>query len=192
MSRRHAHLETVPIVVAAFGEPCDLLLTLEDHAEVGFVAGLIDGAVEQRLVFHHPPRFEAAGGGDDRLGRGVVDPDRQFVRGKAAEHHRMHRPQPGAGQHGLQRFGHHRHIDDHPVALFHALGAQRPGQGRNTGLQFGKGDLLLAVGDRAVVDDRHLIAASGGNMAVDGVPAGVHLAIGIPFEKVVAPVEQRL
>jgi hypothetical protein len=45
------------------------VLALEDHAEFGLVRGLLDRAVQQRLVMHHAPRLDPAGGGDDRLGR---------------------------------------------------------------------------------------------------------------------------
>ncbi len=42
---------------------------------------------------------------------------------------------------------------------------------------------MLGVGDRAVIDDRHLLAAPVFHMAVDGVLAGVDLAIAEPFVK---------
>ncbi len=48
------------------------------------------------------------------------------------------------------------------------------------------------MGDRAVMDDRHLIAAPVFHMAVHGVPAGVHHPIAVPLIKVVTQIEQRL
>jgi hypothetical protein len=43
------------------------------------------------------------------------------LRGEAAEDDRMDRAEPRAGQHRLQRLGHHRHVDDRDaVALFDA------------------------------------------------------------------------
>ena len=48
---------------------------------------------------------------------GVVDADREFVRGKAAEHHRVDGADAGAGEHRDGRLGDHRHVDDHAVAL---------------------------------------------------------------------------
>jgi hypothetical protein len=45
-----AVLEGVPVDVAALDQMRDLLLALEDHAEIGLVRGLLDGAVQQRLV----------------------------------------------------------------------------------------------------------------------------------------------
>ena len=90
------------------------------------VRRLLDRAVEQRLVVHDPPRLDAAGGGDDHLGLAVVDPHRQLVRREAAEDHRVHRADPGAGEHRHQRLGHHRHVDDDPVALLHAARRSAP------------------------------------------------------------------
>ena len=51
------------------------------------------------------------------FGSGVVDAHRQLVGREAAEHHRVDGAQAGAGEHGDDRLGHHRHVDDHAVAL---------------------------------------------------------------------------
>jgi hypothetical protein len=112
------------------------------------------------------------------------------MRGKPAEHHRMHRADPRAGQHRLQRLGDHRHVDDDAVALFHALGTQRPGQRGDAVLQLGEGDLVGDPGDRAVMDDRELRAPARRDMAVDRVPAGVDAAIGEPAAERGGVVEQ--
>ncbi|KAG1081370.1 hypothetical protein G6F40_015517 [Rhizopus arrhizus] len=41
------------------------------------------------------------------------------MRCKAAEHHRVHRTDTGAGQHREHRFRHHRHVQQHPIAAPH-------------------------------------------------------------------------
>src|SRR6056297_4220199 len=187
-----AVLEPVPVDIATLFEMRHFLFALEDHAEIGGVGGLFYGPVQQWLVMHHAAGFDTAGGGDDRLGFRVVDADRQFARGKAAEHHRMDCAQPGTGQHRLERLGYHRHVDDDAVALLDPLGAQRTRQTGHAIAQFGIGDLVHRAGDRAVIDDRNLAAAPGLDMAVDGVPAGVGLAVGEPFIEVVTDLEQRL
>jgi hypothetical protein len=151
----------VPGDVAALDQLGHLLLALEDHAEVGLVVGHVDGGIEKGLVVHDAVRFDPAGGRDDRLRRAVVDPDGQFVRGKAAEDDRVDGPQPGAGQHRLQRLGDHRHVDDDAVALGDPLGLQRAGQAGHALLQLGIGDDVLGAGDGAVVDDGGLLAAPG-------------------------------
>jgi hypothetical protein len=48
---------------------------------------------------------------------GVVDPGGELLRGKAAEHHRMHRPDARAGEHRDNRFQHHRHVEDDAIPL---------------------------------------------------------------------------
>ena len=63
------------------------------------------------------------------------------------------------------------------------LALQRPGKAGDAVLQLGVGDDVLGAGDRAVVDDGGLLAAAGDDVAVDGVPAGVHLRVGEPFVK---------
>ena len=117
-----AFLRGVPIQIAPRCQIAGGLFALQDQAEIGFVVGLFNGPVKQRLIGHHTCRFQPAGCGDDRFGGAVVDPHGQFVRGKAAEHDRMYRPDPRTGEHRLKRFGDHRHIDDHAVAFAHAIG----------------------------------------------------------------------
>jgi hypothetical protein len=48
--------------------------------------------VHHRLVGNDARAFDAARGGQQHLGRGVVDALGQFERREAAEHHRMDRP----------------------------------------------------------------------------------------------------
>ena len=78
------------------------------------------GPVQQRLVGHDLARARTAVGAHDHLGRGIVDALRQVDRGEAAEHHRMHRADAGAGQHGEDGLGHHGHVQQDAVAAFHA------------------------------------------------------------------------
>ncbi len=76
--------------------------------------------VYQRRVVDH---FAAAGagiGGDDQRGFGIVDAGRQVGRREAAEHDRVNRAEPRACQHGEQRLGDHRQIEQHDVAALHA------------------------------------------------------------------------
>jgi hypothetical protein len=113
------------------------------------------------------------------------------VRCEAAEDDGVDGAKPGAGEHRLQRFGHHRHVDDDAVALFDPLGLERPGKAGHAVLQLGVGDDVLGARDRAVMDDRGLLAAPGEDVAVDGVPAGVDLGVGEPFVKRGTAVIQR-
>ena len=65
----------------------------------GLADGELDGLVEQRLVGDDPVDLDAARGGEDHLGPRVGDPAGQLGRGEAAEHDRVDRADPGAGQH---------------------------------------------------------------------------------------------
>ena len=152
------------------------LLALEDDAVAGLVRRLLDRTVEQRLVLDAAAHLDAAGGGDDQDGLGVVDAGRELVRGEAAEDHGVDGADPGTGQHRDQRLGHHRHVDDDPVTLAGTVLDQGAGEAADKILELGVGDRAPAVGDRAVVDDRGLHAAAGGDVAVDGVVAGVERA----------------
>ena len=185
-------LEGVPFMVAALDQRRGLLLALQDHAEFRLVAGEIDGPVEQGLVGDDPSGLEAAGGGDHRLGAGVVDAHGKLVGGESPEHHRVDRPEPSTGEHCGERLGHHRHVEDHPVALLDAARAQRACEPGDALKEFGIGDLALRVGDRAVVDDGDLIAAPGLDMPVEGVPAGVDLAVAEPLVEGGVAVEEGL
>ena len=156
------------------------LRPLEDDAGLRLVLGEADRQVEQRLVFDQAAGLDAAARRQHQLGLGVVDAGRQFLGGETAEHHRMDRADARAGEHGEQRLGDHRHVDDDAVALADAEIDERRGERRDLVLQLAIGDAPLRMGDRAVVIDRRLIAAAGGDMAVDGVEAGVQRRVGKP------------
>jgi hypothetical protein len=111
------------------------------------------------------------------FGLAIVDPHGQFVGGEPAEDDRVDRAQPRAGQHRLQRLGHHRHVDDDAVALLDALGLQRPGERGDAVLQLGIGDLVLRAGDGLSWMIATRSPWPGLDMAVDRVPAAVHLAV---------------
>src|SRR3546814_6137754 len=85
-----------------------------DVCSSDLVLRTFDRGVQERLVRDDPLNLYAAGRGHDHLRRGVVDPGRELVRREAAEHHRMHGADPGAGEHRDGRFGDHRHVDDDP------------------------------------------------------------------------------
>ena len=148
-------------------------LTLEHHHVAHLVRGKLQRLVDHRLVGYGPRAFDPAAGGQQHLGRGIVDPLGQFERSEAAEHHRMDRPQPGAGQHGEDGFRDHRHIDDHPVALAYAQAGQHRRDPADFRVQFGIGETPDRIGHRAVIGERDLVPPPGANMPVDAVVSGV-------------------
>ena len=48
--------------------------------------------------------------------------------GKTAKDHRMNSANTRASQHRHNRFGHHRHVNNHPITFGDALGEQRTGE----------------------------------------------------------------
>jgi hypothetical protein len=85
-----------------------------------------DALVEQLLVGDRLARARAGIRRHDQLGPGIVDARGQAVRREAAEHDRMDRADARAGQHGEDRFGDHRHVDQHAVAAAHAQARAAP------------------------------------------------------------------
>ena len=162
-----------PIVIAPGDEVRLRLRALQDQAGLGLCAREFDRLVEQRLVSHHPAGLDAAARRQDDLRLGVVEAGRQFARGEAAEHHRVDRPDAGAGQHGERRLRHHRHVEDDAIALADAEVAQDGGERLHLGEQLRIADGALCAGDRGIVDDGALRAAPARHMAVDRIEAGV-------------------
>ena len=166
-----------PVVVAAVDEIAGLLRPLQDDAGLRLDARQPDRLVEQRLVLHDAAGLDAAARRKDQFWLGVLDPARELLGRKAAEHHRMHRADPRAGQHREHGFRHHRHIEDDAVALGDAK-ILHDGRERLHLLQhLGIGEFGDGVGQRRIVDQRHLIGAAACDMAVERVVAGVDHAI---------------
>ena len=142
--------------------------------------GESDREIEQRLIFDDPARLDAAACGQNDLRLGVVDASRELLGGEAAEHHRMHGADTSAGQHGDDRLGDHRHVDQHPIARRDAKVVERRAERRRLVEQFAIGGRALGRGDRAVVIERDLIAAAGLDMPVERIEAGVQARVGEP------------
>jgi len=187
--RGRAADEVVPVDVTR-PERGDRLLALEDDDDVGSVARTPDGRVEEGLVVDDARRLDAAGGREDHLGLGVVDPGRQLGRGETAEDDRVDRPDPRAREHPDDRLGDHRHVDDDPIAFGDTGADQRAGEPAHVGQQRGIRQGSFRVGDGRVVVDGDLVTASGCDVAVDGVEAGIEGGPGEPpVERWVAVVE---
>ncbi len=151
------------------------------HDDVGGrVLGLGQRAVQHRLVPDHPARLDAAGGRDDDHRARVVDARGELGGGEAAEHHRVHRPQPGAGEHGDRGLRHHRQVDDHPVPAPDPEAAEHPGEAGHLVEQLRVGPDPSRPGHRGVVHQRGLLTAAVTDVPVEGVEAGVEDATGEP------------
>ena len=167
-----------PVVIAAGDEIAALLRPLQDDAGVGLDAGKFDRLIEQRLVVHEAAGLEPAARREDQFWFGVLDAGGEFFRRKTAEHHRMHRADPRAGQHRDHRLRHHRHIEDDAVALADAEILHHRGERLHLGQQFGIGEFgdgarSSRICQRRIVDQRHLIGAATRDMTIQRVVAGV-------------------
>ena len=103
---------------------------------------------------------------------------------EAAEHHRVHRADPRAGQHRDRCLGNHRQVDGDPVALGHPEATQgTAGEPGNLIQQRGVGVCPLGTGHRAVVDQRGRLAPAVTHVPVQRVEAGVEDPVGEPAVK---------
>ncbi len=169
-----------PVVIAPGDHAGLALRPLQDEAGGGLRRRDADRLVHQRLVGHDAAGLDAARGGEDEMGAAIVDAGRELARREAAEHHRMHRPDAGAGEHGDQRLGDHGHVDQHPIPGLHAEIANDRRERLDLAFKFRVGELADGAGHGAVVDDGEALAMACRHMPVDGVMAGVAHAIRIP------------
>ena len=139
-----------------------------------------DREIEQRLVLDDPARLDAAARGENDLRLGVVDAGRELLGGKAAEHHRMNGADPRASEHGDDRLGNHRHVDQHPVARHDSEIVEHGAERRRLVEQLAVGDGALRPGDRAVVIERDLVSATGLDLPIKRVEACVAAGVGKP------------
>ncbi len=141
----------------------------------------------KRLV-HDPLQLDdlavhvAAVAGDADVGFAVLQPAVQRLHRKAAVHHRVHRADLGARQHGDGQLGHAAHVDRHPVALLHAHAAQDVGELAHLAAErvVGEGAHLAVL---ALPDQRQLVAPPGGHVPVEAVGDDVRLAADEPLEE---------
>ena len=101
---------------------------------------------------------------------------------EAAEHHRMHRADARAGQHGVGRLGDHRQVDGDAVALLDAVRLQHVGELAHPLVQLAIGDLLVLGRIVAFPDDGDLVAARL-QMPVDAVGRDVERAVLVPLDR---------
>jgi hypothetical protein len=101
----------------------------------------------------------------------------------------MHRADPGAGQHGIGRFGDHRHIDGDAVAFPDAPGFQHIGEFAHFLVKLLVGDVLAVGGIVAFPDDGGLVAARR-QVPVDAIGRDIQRSILEPFDGEVGRVER--
>jgi len=120
-----------------------------------------------------------------------VNPVLQRLGAKTAEHHAMHRPDPGAGQHRDRRLRHHRKIDHHPVPFLYPLPPERVGKAANFVMQ-------LLVGQDPDIprfplkNNRRLVPTRSVQMPVQAVVAEIQPPATKPFRKRLLPLQHLL
>jgi len=156
--------------------------TVDHQHLLGFELGKVDRLVEQMLVRHRLAAAHAGVGRNNELRFGIVDARRQRAGGEAAEHHGVDGADARAGEDGEGRFGDHRHVDQHAVALLHAERLHDRRHAHHLGLQFGETVDFLLVGFGRDEDQRAVIGAFGG-MAVHRIVAEIGLATREPLDE---------
>jgi hypothetical protein len=111
-----------------------------------------NGFVEKGLVRENAVTFNAARGGDDNFGLGVVNSGGKLVRGEPAEDDGMHSAQTRAGEHRDRGFLNHGHVDDDAVALGDALLGESSSKASDEVAKFAVSEGFDLPGDGAVVD----------------------------------------
>ena len=177
------------------------MVTAVDHLDLVAAALHHDDVLDRRRLRHRlvggrlerehlaPPI--TAVGGHEHLGLGVVDPVGERLRRETSEHHAVGGADAGAGEHRHCRLGDHREVDVDPVALADAQALEHVGEALDLVEQFGVGD-RARVARLALPMERDLVAAAGGDVAVEAVLRHVQLAADEPFRERQLPVEDRV
>ena len=156
---------------------------------VGVVRDRLVGVVLEADLLAAPP---AAVRGDQDLRAAVVDPARQRLRGEPAEHDRVRRADPGAGEHRDRQLRDHRHVDRDPVALRDARARAarwRPSELSRMQVRVGQRPGVAGLADPVVGD---LVAEARLDVPVDAVVGDVELAAGEPLRERQIPLERRV
>ena len=117
---------------------------------------------------------------DGDLALAVLDAPVQRLDRKAAVHHRMHRADLGASQHGDHDLRDAAHVDRHAVALVDAHGAQHAGEAAHFALELVVGVAALLV-LLALPQQRDLVAPPRFGVPVQRVVHDVDLAADEPL-----------
>src|SRR5262245_53187040 len=167
-------------MVATGSERCFTLWTLENKAHLRLVRGEIDRFVEQRLIRDDTHAFDAAAGREDHFWFAVVDAGGEFLGCESTKYDRVDCADACTGKHGKYRLRHHRHVNDDAVAFCYAKIAQHGAKQLHFGQQAAVGKSLYRIRDGRIVDQRRLVVATGKDVTVDRVVAGIADGAGVP------------
>ena len=102
-----------------------------------------NGLIDNRTQAHAFTATESHISSYDDLCLGIFNAAAQGLHAEARIDNRMHRANPGTGQHGNHTFQRQRHINNDAVALLHPEGTQTIGGTRDEIEKLAVGDLLL-------------------------------------------------
>ena len=128
-------------------------------------------------------------GGDDRDRAAILDPVGEAFGAEAAEHDRVDRADPRAGEHRRRRFGDHRQVDHHAVAALDAARLERVGEAARLFVELAVGQRAALAGLVSLEDQRGAVAALG-KVPVEAVDREIELAVLIPADAEVVGAER--
>ncbi len=168
--------------------PGDLAAGALDDQHMPNSRGLLKRLVDVGLQRHLAAAAQALVRRNDDLALRVIDAAGDGVGRETAEHHRVDRAEPRAGEHRVRGFRDHRQIDGDAVALLHAMKMQHVGEAVHLVGELGVGDVARFIGIVPFPDDRGLLGALG-QMPVDAIVGDVGDAILEPVDRHVMRVE---
>lgn len=154
----------------------------EDVADVG---ALLQGIVDNLLGADELATSLAFVGGDDEPGLGIKDTVPESVGGEAGKDNGVDGADTNTGQDGDDGLGDHGHVDGDGVTLLNAGLLQDPGDLGDVAEKLAVGDVAAIVDLVGLVDEGDAVGVLV-SMAVDGVVAGVELALYEPLDVAVS------
>ena len=127
--------------------------------------------------------------GDHARSVAIDDPAMKAFRREAAEHDRVDRADPRAGEHRRRRFRDHRHIDHDAVAAIDPALLQKVGEAASLFIELAVGPIVALPRLVGFEDDGDAVTMPR-EMPVEAIDRQVELPIGIPLDVEIAVVER--
>ena len=168
--------------------------TDDDHLLDGRGQGLAGGVTNDQCIIdillerNDCSPAETAVRRDHQLGPAVLDAVSHRLSAEAAEHDAVHCTDARASQHGNGGLGDHRQVNDHPVALAHAIALEDIGEAAHLPVQLAIGQHAflagIAIGGRfAFPNERRLVGGGGAEPLVEAVGRHIELPAHEPLRE---------
>ena len=139
--------------------------------------------IQERLIGHNTRWLYAARGCEDQFWLGIINTLCQFSRCKSPKYNRMNGTNARTSQHTYDSRWHHWHIKYDTVTIANTMCCNHTSTACHLILQFAIGNGALAIGNRAIIDNRILIASALNHMTVNGIITAINCAIWKPVIK---------